>query len=62
MPQRQRTSDATVIRLHPLDNVVVAARALTAGAWVESETVRTLQAVAPGHKLAWPTSPPAIRC
>ena len=52
MPQRQRTSDAAVIRLHPLDNVVVAARALTAGAWVESETVRTLQAIAPGHKLA----------
>jgi altronate hydrolase len=43
---------ATVIRLHPNDNVVVAAARIPAGALVASEGVRSLEAVPFGHKLA----------
>ena len=43
---------ATVIRLHPNDNVVVAAARIPAGALVASETVTSLEAVPFGHKLA----------
>jgi altronate hydrolase len=43
---------ATVIRLHPSDNVVVAAARVPAGALVASEGVRSLEAIPFGHKLA----------
>ena len=40
------------IRLHPADNVVVAARAMPAGAAVAGEAVVCLQPVPAGHKVA----------
>jgi altronate hydrolase len=43
---------ATVIRLHPSDNVVVAAARIPAGADVASEGVTSLEAIPFGHKLA----------
>jgi altronate hydrolase len=43
---------ATVIRLHPNDNVVVAAARIAAGALVVSENLSSLEAVPFGHKLA----------
>jgi altronate hydrolase len=44
--------DTGVIRLHPSDNVVVAARALPAGAKIARENVTTLDAIPFGHKIA----------
>jgi altronate hydrolase len=43
---------AAVIRLHPNDNVVVAAARIAASVLVASEDVRSLEAVPFGHKLA----------
>lgn len=41
-----------VVRLHPRDNVVVAAGRIAAGALVAPEGVRTTQAIPSGHKIA----------
>jgi len=43
---------ASVIRLHPRDNVVVAAARIPAGAEVSAEGVRSLEAIPFGHKIA----------
>jgi altronate dehydratase len=43
---------ASVIRLNPSDNVVVAAARIPAGALVPAEDVRSLEAIPFGHKLA----------
>jgi altronate hydrolase len=43
---------ASVIRLHPNDNVVVAAARIPAGVEVRSEGLRSLEAVPFGHKIA----------
>jgi len=40
------------LRLHPIDNVVIAARPLAAALHLEEERVTTVDAVAAGHKLA----------
>jgi altronate dehydratase len=45
-------SAASVIRLHPNDNVVVAAARIPAGAEVSAEGVRSLEAIPFGHKIA----------
>ncbi len=45
-------TNRTCLRLHPLDNVVVASTALAAGADLGFEGVRSVVGVAPGHKLA----------
>jgi len=44
--------DTGVIRLHPSDNVVVAAHALPAGTKIARENVTTLDAIPFGHKIA----------
>ncbi|HEY0791078.1 MAG TPA: altronate dehydratase family protein, partial [Chthoniobacterales bacterium] len=41
-----------VIRLHPADDVVIAAAELPAGTWLESERVAVTEAIPPGHKIA----------
>jgi altronate hydrolase len=46
------TTEHPVIRLHPLDNVVVASRRVPAGAGLGQENVRTVDAVPSGHKIA----------
>lgn len=43
---------ATAIRLHPADNVVVAARAMPAGAAVAGEGIVCVQPIPAGHKVA----------
>lgn len=48
----QETAELPVIRLHPLDNVVVASRRLPKGAVAAREGVRALDAIPAGHKLA----------
>lgn len=45
-------TEAPLIRLHPLDNVVVAAGRVPAGAAVLREGVTALEAIGAGHKLA----------
>jgi len=45
-------SEAVTIRLNEADNVVVAARRISAGTAIARERVTTLQAIPPGHKLA----------
>ena len=52
MSDKNEPSDTGVIRLHPGDNVVVAARALPAGAKIARENVTTLDAIPFGHKIA----------
>jgi altronate hydrolase len=52
MSDVQAPTDVAVIRLHPRDNVVVAARRVPQGAWVVSEGVRSAEAIPLGHKLA----------
>ncbi len=42
----------TVIRLHANDNVVVASCSIAAGASLAGETVRALESIATGHKIA----------
>jgi altronate hydrolase len=44
--------ETIAVRLHPLDNVVVAARRVAAGARVSSEGVVAVQAIPAGHKIA----------
>lgn len=41
-----------VIRLHPNDNVVVAARAIAAGTPIAGESIRALESISMGHKVA----------
>jgi altronate hydrolase len=48
----EQTADAPVIRLHPSDNVVVAARRLPKGAEAPGEGVRALDPIPAGHKMA----------
>ena len=43
---------AAAIRLHPADNVVVAARAMPAGAAVAGESILCARAIPAGHKVA----------
>jgi altronate hydrolase len=45
-------AEATVIRLHPKDNVVVASGRVPAGAMAAGEGVRASQAIPSGHKMA----------
>jgi len=45
-------AEQPAIRLHPLDNVVVASRRIPAGARVAGEAAETLQAIPTGHKVA----------
>jgi altronate hydrolase len=48
----EQTAEFPVIRLHPLDNVVVASRRLPKGAEAAREGIVTLDAIPAGHKLA----------
>jgi altronate hydrolase len=41
-----------VVRLHPLDDVVIACREVPPGTWLETEAVRVRQLIPPGHKIA----------
>jgi altronate hydrolase len=41
-----------VVRLHPLDDVVIACREVPPGTWLETEAVRVRQVIPPGHKIA----------
>ncbi|MGA8660219.1 MAG: altronate dehydratase family protein [Chthoniobacterales bacterium] len=41
-----------VVRLHPLDDVVIACREVPLGTWLETEGVRVRQVIPPGHKIA----------
>ena len=52
MTDKNKPADAGVIRLHPGDNVVVAARALAAGTEVAHEGIAALDAIPFGHKIA----------
>ncbi|MEO8114041.1 MAG: altronate dehydratase family protein, partial [Phenylobacterium sp.] len=52
MSLAQEPEELPVIRLHPLDNVVVASRRLPKGAVAAREGVRALDAIPAGHKLA----------
>ena len=45
-------AQATTIRLHPSDNVVVASSRIAAGARISGEDVRAAQAIPSGHKIA----------
>lgn len=47
-----RASDAPLIRQHPLDNVVVAARRMAKGAPAGREGVAALDAIPAGHTSA----------
>ena len=49
---RTRTSDAAVIRLNPLDNVVIARQALPEGLSLEAEAITVRQPIPSGHKVA----------
>jgi len=48
----EQTAEHPVIRLHPLDNVVVASRRVPKGAEAGREGVRALDAIPAGHKMA----------
>jgi arabinonate dehydratase len=48
----EQTAEFPVIRLHPLDNVVVASRRLLKGAEAAREGIVTLDPIPAGHKLA----------
>ncbi len=52
MPDGAASSEATVIRLGPDDNVVVAARRIAAGAAIPSERLSARDAIPAGHKIA----------
>jgi altronate hydrolase len=47
-----KTGAAAVLRLNPLDDVLIARRPLLAGEILEQEGVTTRQAIVPGHKVA----------
>src|SRR5450830_393506 len=47
-----KTGAAAVLRLNPLDDVLIARRPLIAGEILEQEGVTVLQAIVPGHKVA----------
>jgi altronate hydrolase len=47
-----KTADVPVIRLHPLDNVVVASRRLSPGARAAREGLDAREAIPVGHKMA----------
>ncbi|MHC8380851.1 UxaA family hydrolase [Pseudomonas sp. LB3P14] len=49
---RTRTSDPAVIRLNPLDNVVIARQALPEGLGLEAEAITVRQLIPSGHKVA----------
>ncbi|MEG0861394.1 MAG: altronate dehydratase family protein [Pseudomonas sp.] len=49
---RTRTGDSAVIRLNPLDNVLIARQALPAGLSLEGEAITVRQAIPSGHKVA----------
>lgn len=49
---RTRTSDAAVIRLNPLDNVLIARQALPEGLSLEAEAITVRQLIPSGHKVA----------
>jgi altronate hydrolase len=49
---RTRTSDPAVIRLNPLDNVVIARQALPEGLNLEAEAITVRQLIPSGHKVA----------
>lgn len=48
----EETAELPVIRLHALDNVVVASRRLPQGARAAGESVQALQGIPAGHKIA----------
>ena len=52
MPDKNKLADTGVIRLHPSDNVAVAAHALAAGTEITQERVTALDAIPFGHKIA----------
>jgi altronate hydrolase len=52
MSEAPSAADIAVIRLHPRDNVIVAARRLPAASLVASEGVTAAEAIPVGHKLA----------
>ena len=52
MGNAQSTSSASVVRLHPTDNVVVAAGRIPKGARIQSEDVVVTEAITSGHKIA----------
>jgi altronate hydrolase len=41
-----------VVRLHPLDDVVIACQEVPLGTWLETEAVRVRQVIPAGHKIA----------
>jgi len=45
----------SAVRLHPADNVVVAATRLAKGARVDTENLEAVEAIASGHKIATAT-------
>lgn len=47
-----KTGAAAVLRLNPLDDVLIARRPLLAGEVLEQEGVTIRQAIVPGHKVA----------
>lgn len=47
-----KTGAAAVLRLNPLDDVLIARRPLLAGEILEQEGVTIRQAIVPGHKVA----------
>ncbi|MBV6286457.1 UxaA family hydrolase [Pseudomonas aegrilactucae] len=49
---KTRDSDAAVIRLNPLDNVLIARQALPAGLHLEDEALSVRQPIPSGHKVA----------
>lgn len=49
---RTRTSDAAVIRLNPLDNVLIARQVLPEGLSLEAEAITVRQLIPSGHKVA----------
>ncbi|WP_422419587.1 UxaA family hydrolase [Pseudomonas sp. GZD-222] len=49
---RTRTGDSAVIRLNPLDNVLIARQALPAGLSLDAEAITVRQAIPSGHKIA----------
>lgn len=49
---RTRTGDSAVIRLNPLDNVLIARQALPAGLSLEADAITVRQAIPSGHKVA----------
>ncbi|HWD30109.1 MAG TPA: altronate dehydratase family protein [Pseudomonas sp.] len=49
---RTRTGDSAVIRLNPLDNVLIARQALPAGLSLDAEAITVRQVIPSGHKIA----------